>query len=68
MTKEVKIKDENIKMLLSDLEIKLSELFKNNLKKIILFGSYAKGTYNNDSDIDIMVLLTETNLTNTTIL
>jgi len=62
MTKEVKIKDENIKMLLSDLEIKLSELFKNNLKKIILFGSYAKGTYNNDSDIDIMVLLTETEL------
>jgi len=62
MTKEVNIKDENIKMLLSDLENKLSELFKNNLKKIILFGSYAKGTYNTESDIDIMVLLTETEL------
>jgi len=62
MTKEINIKDENIKMLLIDLENKLSELFKNNLKKIILFGSYAKGNYNNDSDIDIMVLLTETEL------
>jgi predicted nucleotidyltransferase len=25
--------------------------------KIILFGSYAKGTYNQDSDIDIAVIL-----------
>ena len=25
-------------------------------KKIILFGSYAKGNYRNDSDIDIMVV------------
>lgn len=59
MTKEIKIKDVNLKMLLSDLKNKLSELFKNNLKKIILFESCAKGTYNKESDLDIMVLLTE---------
>jgi predicted nucleotidyltransferase len=62
MTKIITLKDEKIKKLLNDLEIKLSEVFKNNLKKIILFGSYAKGNYNNESDIDIMVLLTETDL------
>lgn len=27
------------------------------LKQIILYGSYARGDYNNDSDIDIMILL-----------
>jgi predicted nucleotidyltransferase len=37
---------------------KFSELVikKYNPKKIILFGSYARGTYRNDSDIDIMVV------------
>ena len=29
--------------------------------KIILFGSYAKGTYNEDSDIDIAVILKDYN-------
>ncbi len=54
------IKAETVRPLLSDLKDKFSELFKNSLKKIILFGSSAKGTYNKDSDIDIMVLSTET--------
>lgn len=66
MNKEIIIKDgikaETVKTLLSDLKDKFSELFKNSLKKIILFGSYANGTYNKDSDIDIMVLSTETEL------
>ena len=26
------------------------------LRKVILYGSYARGDYNNDSDIDIMIL------------
>lgn len=30
---------------------------KYDFAKIILFGSYAKGTYNEDSDIDIAVIL-----------
>lgn len=57
MTKEITIKDNRIKELLTELEIRLRELFKDDLKKIILFGSYAKGNYGNESDIDIMVLL-----------
>ena len=32
------------------------ELLENRVKKIILYGSYARGDYNNSSDIDIMIL------------
>ncbi|HOT75752.1 MAG TPA: nucleotidyltransferase domain-containing protein [Candidatus Wallbacteria bacterium] len=57
MTKELKIKENRIKKLLSELELKLRNLFKDNLKKIILYGSYARGTYDDESDIDVMVLI-----------
>jgi len=30
---------------------------KYNCERIILFGSYAKGNYNNESDIDVAVIL-----------
>ena len=35
----------------------LSEIYGNHLKTVILYGSYARGDYTEDSDIDIMVLL-----------
>lgn len=34
----------------------VSNLLGNRLKKIILFGSYARGDYDKNSDIDIMIL------------
>ena len=30
-----------------------------NIEKVILFGSYAKGNYNKDSDIDLALILSE---------
>jgi len=57
MTKELKIKDNRIKKILSELELKLRDLFKDNLKKIVLYGSYARGTYDDESAIDVMVLV-----------
>lgn len=35
---------------------KSNEMFGNRIKKIILYGSYARGDYNKNSDIDIMML------------
>ena len=32
-------------------------MFADNLDKVILFGSYTRGDYNSESDIDIMILL-----------
>jgi predicted nucleotidyltransferase len=57
MTKELNINDNSVKNLLSELENCLKNLFKDDLKKIILFGSYAKGNYDSESDLDIMVLI-----------
>ena len=35
---------------------KANELLGNRIKKIILYGSYARGDFNSSSDIDIMIL------------
>ncbi|MCD8324844.1 MAG: nucleotidyltransferase domain-containing protein [Clostridiales bacterium] len=32
------------------------KIFGADLRKIILYGSYARGDYNEDSDVDIMIL------------
>ena len=34
----------------------VQQLLGTKLKKIILYGSYARGDYNNQSDVDIMIL------------
>jgi len=62
MTKELNINDNSVKKLLSELENCLKNLFKDDLKKIILFGSYAKGNYDSESDLDIMVLIKHNSL------
>lgn len=36
---------------------KLIEIYGSHIKSIILYGSYARGDYTEDSDIDIMILL-----------
>lgn len=35
----------------------LVNIYGQHLKSVILYGSYARGDYNEDSDIDIMILL-----------
>lgn len=34
----------------------IQELLKEHLKKVILYGSYARGDYKKNSDVDIMIL------------
>jgi predicted nucleotidyltransferase len=36
--------------------ISAREVLSNKLEKVVLFGSYARGDYDKDSDVDIMVL------------
>ena len=42
--------------------IEIQKIYGNHLKKILLYGSYARGDYTPDSDIDIMILLDITDL------
>ena len=35
----------------------LSKLLGNRLKKVILYGSYARGDYDKNSDLDIMIVI-----------
>ena len=34
----------------------LKKILKNNLSKLIVYGSYARGDYKENSDIDVMIL------------
>lgn len=46
----------NTKKVINDFIKEVKELLGNRLKKILLYGSYARGDYNKSSDIDIMLL------------
>ena len=35
----------------------IKKIYGSHLRKVILFGSYARGDYSPDSDVDIMILL-----------
>jgi len=47
---------DNVKSILNDFLEEVKYLLGNRLKRIILYGSYARGDYNKNSDIDIMIL------------
>jgi predicted nucleotidyltransferase len=48
--------DKKLKKLLSDLQKELQSLLGEKLVKVILYGSYANKTFDEESDVDIMVL------------
>ena len=47
----------SIHTLLEQYVTKLIEIYGSHIKSVILYGSYARGDYTEDSDIDIMILL-----------
>ncbi len=46
----------NIQKIVNDFSKKVEKILGNRLKKIVLYGSYARGDYRSNSDIDIMIL------------
>ena len=47
---------ENISKIINEFVKGANEILGDRVKKIILYGSYARGDYNEGSDIDIMIL------------
>ncbi len=47
---------QNVKESIQKFTIEIQKLLGERVKKVILYGSYARGDYNSDSDIDIMIL------------
>lgn len=45
-----------IENIINQFILEISNLIGNRLKKVILYGSYARGDYDKNSDIDIMIL------------
>jgi uncharacterized protein len=48
-----------IQNLLAELKKGLAKLYGDRLKAVYLFGSYARGDYQEDSDLDVMIVLTD---------
>ena len=52
---------ENINKIISEFITAIKDTFGDRVKKIILYGSYARGDFNTSSDIDIIILTDFTN-------
>jgi len=50
---------EEVKVVIEDFVDELQKRYKENLSTVIIFGSYARGDYDDDSDVDILVVLKE---------
>ena len=51
------LKDEQLKRMLNEMSELLKKVYKDKLKAVILYGSVARGTATEESDVDIMVLI-----------
>lgn len=49
--------DERAKSIANEVSEELNQLFGSKLDRVILYGSYARGDFTLESDIDIMILL-----------
>ena len=48
---------DDIKLILEEFVIKMKECLGSDIQSIVLYGSYARGDFNAQSDLDIMILV-----------
>lgn len=49
--------ENQLNKLLKTVSARSKEIFKENLNTVILYGSYARGDYDSESDVDIMIIV-----------
>jgi predicted nucleotidyltransferase len=60
--KNKKADRERVHSLLPEIERKIRDCFGDKVVRIIVFGSYARGDYDEESDLDIFVVVDDNNL------
>ena len=53
----VSLKNNILEKILNEYAVKINNILGKNLNQVILYGSYARGDYDNSSDIDVMILV-----------
>ena len=48
-----------VKRILTEVKKYLIESFGDKIRQVILYGSYARGDYNRDSDIDVLIVVSD---------
>lgn len=48
---------QSMQHLIEQYTIQIRKIYGKHLRKVILYGSYARGDFSSDSDVDIMILL-----------
>ncbi len=51
--------DQKVKRLVDRVKLHLNELYGEHIKKVILYGSHARGQATRNSDVDVLVLVDE---------
>lgn len=54
--------NKKLNFLLPKIKRRIRERFGEKITKIVLFGSYARGDYNQESDVDICVIVSDSDL------
>lgn len=57
MRKDCGVVPEQISRLLQEYTLGIKKIYGKSLKSVVLYGSYARNDYNEDSDQDIMILV-----------
>ena len=51
--------DEKVEKILKEIKRYLKDRYGNKIKKVILYGSYARGEATEDSDVDVLIVVSD---------
>lgn len=61
-TLQIQVKDKVLQHIKSDFKKQMEVLYGKRLAKVVLYGSYARGDFHEESDMDFMVVLKDSSI------